>query len=537
MSSMADALRWWNSTVSSLPVEKRPPRCTVPQATTAVFTKILPILAVNVQPTKTDQQYWCDLRIFIARFLCTQNVPDPLVEFSEFLSFLYSKRNVMNPKTVDDCMKFFVYLSLSFGNSAIIYQAPKYIGDPNLYLMSLLRLKDTNHPFWMQFLTGTYEMDTLFNLYSSFHVPSGNFSSALSTTTINNKNFRDAWSFRLAVAEIVYEITLASLSGNPNAEEYLQLFNTNTIEIIKEAPSDVALCLSRFYVQLTKRIMLTCHEDELSDYAFHFLVAVSKKELAYNYVLRFFMNVKPRILRGFKMLKVVTMVGIRSTNDIQTLCDLSLVAGPAPIIVCLGWHMLQSKVWHRACLAAILQLAIQNDSDGDVREWLTHFIKMLFMFVALTVLRGKYEQRAVLICESLARIMHGGLPWMRRLVMISAASTWATGSTPSYFERFFTIVRETDPKFAEEYNLLLMMDIDMKFFPFDGNTLKLVTIFPTKPKLSKFPKVNKPPAAPKTLKVGKRPKKSKKKGGTKSGKTLTTGVAPKKRSRVPKTLA
>lgn len=524
-SSMSDAFRWWNSVASSLPLQNRPPKCSVPQATTFVFAKILPILSTNVIPKNSDTEYWNELRSFVASFLCVETVPDPLTEFSEFLSFLYQHRKMLRPETTSDCIKFFTHLSLMFSPFSIVYNAPYLCADPNVYLQAILHLKDTNHPFWTQILTGTYEMDTLFNMYYSFHAPSGNTSGV------------GSWDFRLKIAEVVYELTLASLCGNPNSEEYLQNFNTNTIAIIKEAPQDIALCLSRLYISFMKRIMFTCLDKELEDFAFQLLNAVSKKELAYNYVLRFFMTIRPRILRGFKMIKVVSMMGINSTHDIQNICDLALVAGPAPTVVCLGWNMLQSKVWHRACFSALLKLATQYDSDTDLREWLSHFVKMLFMFVSLTVLRGRYEQRAVLICESLARLMHGGLPWMRRIVMISAASAWASGSTPPYFEQFFTIVRETDPKYTEEYNLLLMMDIDMKYFPFEGNTLKLVNAIPTKPKPQKLIKTAKVATHAKTLTKGKKAKKGKRKGGTKSGKTLTGGISAPKKFAVPKTIA
>lgn len=524
-SSMGEAFRWWNGVVSTLPPQNRPPKCTVPQATTCVFTKILPILAKNVIPKNSDQEYWNSLRVFVATFLCTDNVPDPLTEFSDFLAFLYDHRKILRPESSSDCLQFFTHMTLMFSPHSLVYDAPYLCGDPNIYLQSILYLKDTSHPFWTQILTGTYEIDTLFNMYQSFHVPSGNTSG------------KGSWEFRLKVAEIVYELTLASLCGNPNAEEYLQTFNTNTIAIIKEAPQDVALCMSRLYIGMMKRLMFTVQETELEEFAFQLLNAVVKKEIAYNYVIRFFLTIRPKILRGFKMIKVVSMVGVNSTHDIENLCDLATVAGPAPVIVCLGWNMFQSKVWHRSCFSAILQLANQYDSDTDLREWLIHFIKMLFMFVSLTVLRGKYEQRAVLICESLARLMHGGLPWVRRTVMVSAASAWASGSTPPYFEQFFTIVRETDPKYAEEYNMLLMMDIDMKFFPFDGNTLKLVNILPQKQKVTKLVKIPKTSTRAKTLKGGKKAKKGKEKGGTKSGKTLTNGVAAPKKFSGPKTIA
>ena len=112
MTVMAEAFGWWNSTVSGLPAEHRPPRCTVPEATTCVFAKILPILSINVRPTKSDQEYWNDLRMFVARFLCTQSVPDPLTEFSEFLVFLYNKKGVLCPKNVNDCIQFFTHMSL-----------------------------------------------------------------------------------------------------------------------------------------------------------------------------------------------------------------------------------------------------------------------------------------------------------------------------------------------------------------------------------------------------------------------------------------
>lgn len=109
------------------------------------------------------------------------------------------------------------------------------------------------------------------------------------------------------------------------------------------------------------------------------------------------------------------------------------------------------------------------------------------MSISLSILRGRYEERAVLTAETLSVMAKSQIGWLKRHVIACGMAAIAKGNVPEYLQRFIPAGKEKDAAYKEEYGRLMMTYVDLKVFPFEVGTMKLVDLR-EKPKLSALPK-------------------------------------------------
>lgn len=509
----AEAIKWWNKHVCILSEYDRPPHKPVPYASSCVFTKIIPLISVEVNSHLPDRQYWTEIKHLLSSFLLRDDVPDPISDFYGFLTFIYKNKCLLSPENEEQCIKFFSFVSLKYGEFAIIDKAPLYIVDPCVYLKALVLLKTSYQSYWSSVVSGFNELDTLYGLYSSFLVIG------------DNTNDEEAWNFRVSVIELMSHLTIESLSYHPRVNTYESRFLNSVLDILGSATDLHSLAISRIVCYFLKRVKNLLTPD-LCD---QLVTTVYQKELSFNYIMYFFIA-NFRMYKPVKIFKNIVDLGIRFYTDIELFYRISKLCVPSRVILSLAKFMITNKVYHRLCVHYIILIIKDNPSNKKVKDIIYKVIDYLFLFVSLSVLRCKFEQRSMVIYESLSCIMNSSLPDIEKHIRIMASSAWATGSTPPYFENFFSVGNEIDENFQVLFQESQYNVTDLKYFPFKydkpvfANFLSGKSSRGTSPKMNatiKYQAIADSIAAPKEkkLKKGKKNKKLKKKK-TKTPKTI-----------------
>jgi hypothetical protein len=183
-------------------------------------------------------------------------------------------------------------------------------------------------------------------------------------------------------------------------------------------------------------------------------------------VAKFLLALRPILVTHSQLCGLVGSRGIRSLSDFDLLwisCDAITVTSVLPF---LARTSISSKLWHRSCISLLKELVEKFSGRADIKEWFLTLIRRFFIFVSLAAARGKYHNRTLLICESLASLRTSP-PWIHQ-TLIPLASAVASRAVPAYFRAIFPVSpASVDEAAVKELTLYAGIGRFLKAFPFD----------------------------------------------------------------------
>jgi hypothetical protein len=277
-----------------------------------------------------------------------------------------------------------------------------------------------------------------------------------------------AWRHRVWLAELLFLLIRANSKNFPNALSWVLKFLDCCIPLVGAAPLEVAAACLRYVIRLMRSMQSRALRELLQARALQLLNSLDGANSPLFLIgLNFVLSLKPPVLSGGRVIRMISMRGIRSLTDIETVSDLADASTLISALVFLAKSALVSKLWHRACVDQLKVLLLRFPGRGDVREFLSVLTRRLFVFVGISAARSKYRGRTLLICESLASFLPIKLLWLQQTVLLGAASIIATRAFPAYFKCFFPSTAPVDDALIHEYEAFSNADVSLKTFPFD----------------------------------------------------------------------
>ena len=448
-----DAYRWWNAQVAGADLDS-PPQVVLPHIAHSIFGQICPVFLLFVIDQHDIQHYWESVQGIVEMFDKSGAVPNPLTHFPEFISKVFSMKNVMSPRTVTDCLQFID----TFGSRDIphffLYQLPVFAGDPILYHETLIELRRIKHKMWTHFICRSKLVDAFFEMHSSFVVPAAN--------TADERQ----WRHRVLIVEVMFLLLCDVSHFHPNAPALACSFVDLATPMIV-APLNYSVSVLRALMAVIGELGDSVPKEQFQVRIMRLIDAVENADVpCMMIVARFILSLKQNVGKGY-LLKVILSRGIRSMTDFDVIKMTTDVFNVIPVVAFLVRSALSNKLLHRACFKIVIDLLKTFGGKQDVRDYVTVMVRKLFIFIALATNQRKYRLRTLYICESLARLARTKeLNWIQPSIYAYAAGV-NTRAAPPHFRSFFPTPSTCDDVLIHEIDAHTASNTQLKHFPFD----------------------------------------------------------------------
>jgi hypothetical protein len=397
------------------------------------------------------------------------DIPDPLQNFPDFVCTLYSHRSIFAPKTASDCLLLLDKSHVQRFAPFVLYECPQFLLDPLVFYRAILALRDERVRTWRALTTVPGMLEALFEVHAGGLQPIRAGSSA------------EIREHRLYVAELLYSLIRENAKSHARVAPLIVRFVDAAIRVIGTAPLELAATLLRYILPLMRKMLAKSEKDQVHTFAWHLIRSLDRVDSPlFLMTVKFLLMQKPSVISAARIIKMISVRGIRSLSDIMVVSALADGALVVPALTFFCRSALLRKLWHRACLEQIRVLLLSFSARADVKDFFQVFIQRLFVFVALSAKQNfRYGGRALLICESLASLLNVKVLWLQQSVISGASSIIAIKSYPAYFKSFFPLVTSIDNIVLGEYDAFLGSDLPLKTFPFDlarGTLVNLTSI-------------------------------------------------------------
>ena len=445
-----DAYQWWNKNAPDVKNIFDPPEIVLPNIAHSIWSKICPIFLLFVIDEQDSKNYWESIQTIVEMFSDEKNVPNPISHFPEFLEVLYSIRDILTPKNLNDCIYFIDKIGFNDTSHFILYQAPVFFLDPLLYFQTLIELREMGHLLWTDFVKNQQLVDAFFEIYISFLVP------------VPENSPQSILMHRNLLCEVFYKMIVDAFPTHNNILVIMTKLIDAIINLISLSKCSLPFDIYRTIFGLISLLeKFSSIEPILSKVISLFLTADSN-----NYYLTYRFLYSKKLISSTFILKSISERGIQSLTDLDILYEISDDIIVIPLILFLLKTSLHSKLWHRSCFLLIKRCILKfSASRPDVKDLVYLIIRRLFLFISFATMQKKYRNRTLMLCESLASLLDSHLPWLQQMIFSSAISL-SSKPTPFYYKSFFNTNAPFDEHINHEWETF-SGNIKLKTFPFD----------------------------------------------------------------------
>lgn len=467
-----EAYKWWNQIANPFIRPENTPFRPKPVEATQIWLSFFPIFQLLSRDDLSPELYWPQITKIVSIFCNSDDIPNPLTCFPEFVASLYKLRHSIRPNNSAYCIELFnKFRYHNFGEN-FLFKIPIFIFDPMLYFQSILFISDTKSPIWDEIITTNSISDAFFNFYQSFLCP------------LLEINDHENWDYVLTLSEILFRLISQTIKTNPNSLKNSNKYCDNLLKILPTAPMYASMTLTRSILTLTKLTQLKNEKSETKARIKQLLSIFSEHRNTeiFVYLVKF---VKTNLSKSISNAKLLNSISINSLANIDLLLPFSKNMPPIAIVTRLAKAIISSKIWHRASFAAMVEIFNEYNSNNDLKEWLTVYVRRMLIFALLSNIHHKYSNRALLIVESISTLASLNSQWLRQIILNTAYTLGTTNNAPPYFLGFFfpfsrnssNIITYTKSPCSISEVALLEFDSYLKMpnisflktFPFDGN--------------------------------------------------------------------
>lgn len=461
--SPSEAYKWWNNLINPLSNNTNAPQIINPKKASEIWTNNFPIFVLLASDDLPSEKYWNKIVEIVSPFSKSNNVPNPVHSFPEFVVFLYQSRFFISPQNVSQCIKLMNFHNDNkvFGKF-FLYEMPIFVYQPILYFRSVLEVCEKGNPIWPLFLSHHSVSDAFFDLHVTFLQPI--------SAPVNSEK----WTHHLILGEILYRQISLTIRSNPNSIAHSNKYSDALLRLISSSPSFVRMNATRWLLSITKMTMKKNEKNVLRDRIKNFLSILIDSNDIFVYSIKF---IKNNLISLTRPAKLINKINVNSLSNIDLILSFTEQVGPMIPITRLAKGSITSKIWHRSAFAAMMEIIQKYGENNELKEWLTIYIRRIFIFILLSNILQKYKNRALLLTESMSRLSSTRIKWLKQLILNIVFTVISTKNVPNYFSSFFfsnsqknKVSHSIDEETLREFDAFhhIADNLNLKTFPFDG---------------------------------------------------------------------
>lgn len=431
-------------------------KCVDPDIAQKAWLKICPCF-FTFAISGDKEEYWEQIYNRVKEFHPTADVQNPLTDFNSFITFVFNNRNLYTPKNVKSCVTTISTLKYNNLLSFVTHVVPIIFNNPSLFVQTLHELKLDGHKLW-------------FEITGNLSISSTLISTALNFLSSSKRSqTKKGWIFKIQVASILLDLLYSGARKPSHLSKTSIDFLDKILVLLRYANIEASAELLRIALSLLTHIAPKQMKYQMPHrYSLLLQNLDSHQSDLFYTAAKCMLNMNNQFSQSQKIFEIILERGVRNIQDFILLEAISKDVGCEKVLNFAARTAINSKVWHRAAMNLFKNIVIQNQTREETKEWVSLYVRKMFVFIILSSIKRKYAGRSLAFCESLSMLNNTRIIWLQAAISINASSAYSTRQYPSFFKNFFqnktapTLNFQTEVEaFAADQNL------NLKIFPFD----------------------------------------------------------------------
>ena len=465
-----DAFQWWNNIANyGRYVKNNIPIRPSAERMCEIFQEISPILYTHLYPYLYDNSFWSITQNIMKKLTKLDPFPDPCSNFPMFVHYLYTFKELLNPKTVDDCI---LYVNLMCPSPPLNFFTTNFIvsiSNPELVIYSFYKMQEIQLPLWLEFLNQPGMIEKVFDLFIPLLNPQNN---------CNNKKSLDiSLHLGLLLTQILMKYENISFYDKFAISLYKSIFllidsiiNRLNDGTIQEQCYCEPLEFLRIIYLLNEHFIKTNNSKLISLISEKVTAYCSTNTLVREYILNWAFyhygdSIKVRAV-AFALIKK-KKVDFWQINYLSKLLKLFPMESSSIIIPFLAKLMFLNSLFMRVSANEISKYFNLEGSDKSLCHWFATFIRCAFLAIHVFCSRKKYFNRICLFLTILSSSAMMNIGFIKDITFecVSFSQSDATKFIQNFFSCNMNISKE-DITFSKKYHEFKEQIKQMQLFQF-----------------------------------------------------------------------
>ena len=464
------AFRWWNSVVDPERDPNTTPQIENDQNMTYIWNEISPIIFSNLNPLYDGDLYWKNVRSTVKKYFKNQKVPSPLLNFPEFVKFLYKNRQYLHLDSEENIDRMIDSFADEKGLQNFFLQDFVYaVSSPEKVFRCYSYLHKTKNKKWLEFLSMHGSFERLIDLFISFV-------SQLTARTIPE----GLYDYRLDIAVFMTDLFIEIDKDIVLKEDILNRFYNRLVKLIRYSRNESSLTYLRCAIALNNKFFPTLPADVKVTHIKALLAASPTTKFSHTIVLRYAQSIAGQDISYKKLIPALLKQGMNSITDFEVLFEVAYNSDDSEsrlnVLRFFGRRMAMKKITMRISAYFLSILFTKCLNDEESLQWMQMFIYGLFAFIKLGWDKKKYIKRIYMLCEVLSSdlfIQNNQI--LKEFVDYGSSSCFSLDKEKYSFLSLFFDIKDTPSKLIEQLTgIIVQTAFNLKCVPFKPNSYNLI---------------------------------------------------------------
>lgn len=202
-----------------------------------MWKQIAPVLVVALESIGDPSEYWARAAEIVSKISGSMV---SVSEFPLFVAVIFKSRAVFQPATPENCVPFINCCCPSPANDFFFFDFPRAIGNSALAIHALSLCNWDRNPHWMKFISEQGSAQRFIDLYLPF------LACPLDPAD------KARCDFIVELCSLIVTLVITYFDKIYVVDRVMMYVNQNIVELIAEAPKNVALSLTFYWTRLNR---------------------------------------------------------------------------------------------------------------------------------------------------------------------------------------------------------------------------------------------------------------------------------------------
>lgn len=462
-----EAFRWWNAILSPDRDASSVPELQEELEMSVIWASISPLVHVWLASISNYENYWNEVVNIIKMLLSTDEVPDPVTNFPEFIIFLYNNQSKLRLETIENCVSYINEFCKDNYPNFFLKHLIAAISNPSLLIHIYNHLHKSQNPKWVKFITENGSIERIVDLFITFLEQNSEPNKSHSNTEDN-----------LELADLLTSLIIQAGPEITLAENVFSSFYARLLKLIKYSSNADSVTFLRCLFQLNDCWLPNTTEEDAHSRISSLFASTTTSRMVRKIVLKYCLQHVGKYITADQYVEMLLKQPPNTIHEMQALHDAALMAGEESQLTVMRFFsrkMTMSKIYMRLSASYLADILMKLGHNDEAMKWFKLFISGLFCFFKIATAKNKYKHRILQLCAVLSEDTFSLVPWARQCIEYAASACYQSFNGVQFISSFFQLKKLSNVEnFQNLFKRLNSSTGKLKTFPFKFNSSTLI---------------------------------------------------------------
>ncbi|EAY21833.1 hypothetical protein TVAG_248920 [Trichomonas vaginalis G3] len=461
------AFRWWNALISPDRDASSVPEIQEELEMSVIWSNISPLLHSLFCTEPNKGSYWQSIVEQLKQILNINEIPDPLVNFPDFVVFLYKYQTDLKLDTMDKCINHINQFCKDNYSQFFLRHFICVVSDPSLTIRVFNYLQIHQNPKWIKFITENGSIERIIDLFITF----------LEQNPDSNKSHSNSQD-NLELADLLTSLVLQAGPEITLAEGIFSSLYARLLKLIKYSSNEDSISFFRCIVQLNQCWLPNATQEDALSRISSLVASTTQSPIVRSLVLKYSYQQVGKYIKADQFIEILMKQALNSVYEMQILHDTALQSSEEALLTTMRFFtrkMTTSKIYMRLSASFLADVLIKLGHNDEAIKWFKLYANGLFCFVKLATIKNKYLHRVLQLLTILSEDTFSIIPWAKQCIESAASACSQSFANVEFLSNFFQIKKVSNVEnFQNLYKRLSSSTSKLKTFPFKSTSSTLI---------------------------------------------------------------